>query len=123
MAASGRLFNHKDGVPDLVLLSELSEPAICQTLQQRYQKDLIYTAIGDVLLSVNPFKNIKGLYGDEAIAAYIHKSPIENPPHVYTIAESAYRAMSSENENQCVLITGESGAGKTEASKQVSHDG
>lgn len=114
-----RLFNPRDGVPDLVLMSEMSENAILQTLQQRYQKDLIYTSIGEVLLSINPFKMIKNLYSEQTMAAYVHRSPIENPPHVFTIAESAYRSMSSENENQCILITGESGAGKTEASKQV----
>ncbi|KAH8607142.1 Myosin head (motor domain) Unconventional myosin tail actin and lipid binding WW domain [Trypanosoma vivax] len=118
------------GVEDLVLLPQLSEKAIMENLKLRHSKDLIYTNIGPVLLSVNPFKNIPNLYSDERVAFFRSGGKSNGRgdsgngnnlggPHIFALAEDTYRTMVSDGENQCVIISGESGAGKTEASKQI----
>lgn len=71
-----------------------------------------------MLISVNPYKLLP-IYSDGIIGDYIGKSRIELPPHIYGIAEAAYRAMKGERDNQCIIISGESGAGKTEAAKKI----
>ncbi|KAH9577346.1 Myosin head [Trypanosoma melophagium] len=115
------------GLEDLVLLTQLSDKAIVENLKVRHSKDIIYTCIGPVLLSVNPFKKISNLYGEERIAFFRSGgksvsgvvSGNHGGPHIFGLAEETYRTMVSEEENQCVIISGESGAGKTEASKQI----
>nr|CCC90215.1 putative myosin IB heavy chain [Trypanosoma congolense IL3000] len=112
------------GVEDLVLLPQLSDKAIMENLKLRHSKDLIYTSIGPVLLSVNPFKNIPHLYSEERVAFFRSGGKSDNSgsqggPHIFALAEDAYRTMVSDCENQCVIISGESGAGKTEASKHI----
>lgn len=74
------------------------------------------TYIGHVLISVNPFRLLP-IYTDEVLYSYRGKNRLEMPPHVYAIAEGAYKKMTGYGENQCVIISGESGAGKTEAAK------
>ncbi|KAI9316719.1 P-loop containing nucleoside triphosphate hydrolase protein [Dichotomocladium elegans] len=76
------------------------------------------TYIGHVLISVNPFQDL-GIYTEAVLSTYRGKNLLEMPPHVFAIAESAYHHMSSYKENQCVIISGESGAGKTEAAKRI----
>lgn len=76
------------------------------------------TYIGNVLISVNPFRDL-GIYTDEVLHSYRGKNRLEMPPHVYAIAEGAYYNMLAYKENQCVIISGESGAGKTEAAKRI----
>jgi myosin I len=68
---------------------------------------------------MNPYKWVNGLYSTEVIFEYEGRSRIEMPPHVYGVAEDAYRSMMTEKDNQCIIISGESGAGKTEAAKKV----
>eukprot|EP01120_Amphizonella_sp_Union-15-10_P012713 TRINITY_DN5718_c0_g1_i1.p1 TRINITY_DN5718_c0_g1~~TRINITY_DN5718_c0_g1_i1.p1 ORF type:complete len:1049 (-),score=243.18 TRINITY_DN5718_c0_g1_i1:114-3260(-) len=109
----------KDAVDDLVLISEISEAAIVENLKKRYDQDLIYTNIGPVLVSVNPFRWIKGLCDDEQVEEYRGRFRHELRPNVFALAEEAYRNMKNELESQCVIITGESGAGKTEAAKLI----
>ena len=109
----------KGQVDDLVLLDDLSESAIVANLQNTSKADIIYTWIGPVLVSVNPFKQISGLYTPELIRKYRGRYSWELAPHVYAVAEDTYRALMSSHKNQCILITGESGAGKTEAAKKV----
>ena len=84
----------------------------------RLQTEEIYTNIGHVLIACNPYKWLP-IYSDEYIKKYIHQQRVDVVPHIFATAEAAYRAMITEEENQCVIISGESGAGKTEASKQI----
>eukprot|EP00301_Raphidiophrys_heterophryoidea_P007483 c12893_g1_i2.p1 GENE.c12893_g1_i2~~c12893_g1_i2.p1 ORF type:complete len:1245 (-),score=362.38 c12893_g1_i2:189-3923(-) len=109
---------HKFGVDDLVMMTQLTEEELIQNLKNRYLNDHIYTYIGPVLVSVNPFRALP-IYTDKFIETYCGKYPYELPPHVYALAEDTYRTMLSEETSQCIIISGESGAGKTEASKLI----
>ncbi|CCG23891.1 Myo5 Class I myosin [Candida orthopsilosis Co 90-125] len=106
------------GVSDLTLLSKITDEAINDNLHKRFMNDTIYTYIGHVLISVNPFRDL-GIYTMETLNKYKGRNRLEVPPHVFAIAESMYYHLKSYGENQCVIISGESGAGKTEAAKQI----
>ncbi|KAL9229958.1 hypothetical protein vseg_005366 [Gypsophila vaccaria] len=103
-----------DGVDDLMQLSYLSEPTVLYNLEYRYDRDMIYTKAGPVLVAINPFKKVP-LYGEEFIEAYKRKSV--DSPHVYAVADTAIREMTRDEVNQSIIISGESGAGKTETAK------
>lgn len=103
-----------DGVDDLMQLSYLSEPSVLYNLQYRYNRDKIYTKAGPVLVAINPFKKVP-LYGEDYIEAYRRKRI--DSPHVYAIADTAIREMVRDEVNQSIIISGESGAGKTETAK------
>lgn len=106
------------GVEDMTLLQQLTNQAIDANLQKRHMEGEMYTYIGPVLISVNPFRNLN-IYTKEILFSYREKTMIEVPPHVFAVAESALHRMKSYSENQCVIISGESGAGKTEAAKKI----
>ncbi|XP_059364197.1 unconventional myosin-Ie-like [Carassius carassius] len=106
------------GVDDMVLLSKISEDAITDNLKKRYMDDFIFTYIGAVLISVNPFKQLP-YFTDREIELYQGAAQYENPPHIYALADNMYRNMMIDSENQCVIISGESGAGKTVAAKYI----
>uniref|UniRef100_A0A8C0FL43 Myosin IH n=1 Tax=Bubo bubo TaxID=30461 RepID=A0A8C0FL43_BUBBB len=107
------------GVQDFVLLdSHTSETAFLNNLRKRYQENLIYTYIGTLLVSVNPYKELD-IYTVTQMQLYRGVNFFELPPHLYAIADNAYRVMCSEYNNHFILISGESGAGKTEASKKI----
>jgi len=127
-----------DGNPicpdDLISLSHLHEPAVVECLQHRYEDNRIYTATGPVLLVLNPFQNIRGLYEESTMEQYWEKSERQSkeilPPHVYAIADEAFRSMMRSLEqslggtgetscDQSILVSGESGAGKTVTTKFV----
>ncbi|XP_061383867.1 unconventional myosin IC isoform X2 [Danaus plexippus] len=107
------------GVQDFVLLEDFrSEAAFIDNLKKRFHENIIYTYIGNVLISVNPYKNLP-IYTEEKQRLYYKKAFFEAPPHVFAIADNAYRSLVYEHREQCILISGESGSGKTEASKKV----
>ncbi|XP_030213911.1 myosin IEb [Gadus morhua] len=106
------------GVDDMVLLSKINEDAITDNLKKRYMDDYIFTYIGSVLISVNPFKQLP-YFTDREVELYQGAAQYENPPHIYALADNMYRNMMIDTENQCVIISGESGAGKTVAAKYI----
>lgn len=107
------------GVQDFVLLENYqSEKAFIDNLEKRFKENLIYTYIGNVLVSVNPYKELP-IYTNEHIREYYNKHFFEASPHIFAIADTAYRSLTEENREQCILISGESGSGKTEASKKI----
>uniref|UniRef100_G3T9C1 Myosin IH n=1 Tax=Loxodonta africana TaxID=9785 RepID=G3T9C1_LOXAF len=109
----------KVGVQDFVLLDAYtSESAFVDNLRKRFSKNLIYTYIGTLLVSVNPYQEL-GIYTLNQMELYQGVNFFELPPHIYAIADNAYRVMCSELNNHFILISGESGAGKTEASKKI----
>ncbi|KAL8198899.1 UNVERIFIED_CONTAM: Unconventional myosin-Ic [Gekko kuhli] len=107
------------GVQDFVLLENFtSEAAFIENLRKRFKENLIYTYIGSVLVSVNPYKDLE-IYSKQHMDRYRGVSFYEVSPHLYAIADNAYRALRTERKDQCILISGESGAGKTEATKKI----
>ncbi|XP_067412058.1 unconventional myosin-Ie isoform X3 [Emydura macquarii macquarii] len=106
------------GVDDMVLLSKITEDSIVENLKKRYMDYYIFTYIGSVLISVNPFKQMP-YFGEKEIEMYQGAAQYENPPHIYALADNMYRNMIIDRENQCVIISGESGAGKTVAAKYI----
>ncbi|OMJ19992.1 Myosin type-2 heavy chain 1 [Smittium culicis] len=99
-------------------LGYLNEASVIHNLKQRYLSGLIYTYSGPFLVAVNPYYNLP-IYGPEIVSAYKSKRRDELPPHIYSIADASYQALLHSRENQSILITGESGAGKTENTKKV----
>uniref|UniRef100_A0A8C9UH24 Myosin X n=1 Tax=Serinus canaria TaxID=9135 RepID=A0A8C9UH24_SERCA len=106
-----------DGVEDMSMLGDLHEAAILLNLHQRYQQGNIYTNIGSILASVNPYRAIPGLYGEDAMELYRQHRLGELPPHIFATANECYCCLWKRHDSQCVLISGESGAGKTESTK------
>ena len=104
-----RYYEKKEvGVSDLTLLSKITDEAINENLHKRFMNDTIYTYIGHVLISVNPFRDL-GIYTLENLNKYKGRNRLEVPPHVFAIAESMYYNLKSYGENQCVIISGNQG--------------
>ncbi|KAJ8378258.1 hypothetical protein AAFF_G00244620 [Aldrovandia affinis] len=107
------------GIQDFVLLDpHTSETAFLDNLRKRFSEDLIYTYIGTLLVSVNPYKEIN-IFTKDLMEIYMGVNFFELPPHIYALADNAYHTMLQEMNNHFILISGESGAGKTEASKKI----
>ncbi|QLL33459.1 hypothetical protein HG536_0E03700 [Torulaspora globosa] len=107
-----------DKVDDMSELTHLNEASVLYNLENRYREDMIYTYSGLFLVAINPYCNLK-LYSQEYINLY-HGSPREdNKPHIFAIAEEAYQRLLSDKRDQSILVTGESGAGKTENTKKI----
>nr|DBA32865.1 TPA: hypothetical protein GDO54_000620 [Pyxicephalus adspersus] len=106
------------GVGDMILLDALSEDSLLQNLKERFKNDEIYTYIGNVVISVKPYKQLS-IYTPEKIEEYRNSVLYQLKPHIYAVADEAYKSLRDRDRDQCILITGESGAGKTEASKLV----
>ncbi|EDQ99797.1 myosin II heavy chain [Laccaria bicolor S238N-H82] len=107
-----------DRVEDIADLTFLNEASVVHNLRLRYGSGAIYTYSGLFLVAINPYQNLP-LYSDSIIQQYRNKRRDENPPHIFAVAERAWINMGEERENQSILITGESGAGKTESTKKV----
>uniref|UniRef100_A0A915PU59 Uncharacterized protein n=1 Tax=Setaria digitata TaxID=48799 RepID=A0A915PU59_9BILA len=106
------------GVEDMISLGDLHEAALLRNLFVRYNNKLIYTYVGSVLIAINPNTNLP-IYSIEQIRLYRNRRIGELPPHIFAIANTAYCNMKSNNRNQCILISGESGSGKTESAKLI----
>uniref|UniRef100_A0A8D3CRS5 Myosin IHb n=1 Tax=Scophthalmus maximus TaxID=52904 RepID=A0A8D3CRS5_SCOMX len=107
------------GIQDFVLLDAYtSETAFLDNLKKRFHENLIYTYIGTLLVSVNPYKELDN-YSKKQMDTYMGVNFFELPPHIYALADNVFRTMLSEFNNHFILISGESGAGKTEASKKI----
>ncbi|KAJ1441803.1 P-loop containing nucleoside triphosphate hydrolase protein, partial [Ochromonadaceae sp. CCMP2298] len=102
---------------DLVFLHDVNQATILHCIRDRFKAKKIYTSVGAVLMSVNPFETIKGIYGEAVVARYAD-ADAKLPAHVYEVPARAYDNMCRLGGNQSILISGESGAGKTEATKQ-----
>ncbi|KAM4791879.1 myosin-6 isoform 2-T2 [Cyanocitta cristata] len=107
-----------DKIEDMAMLTFLHEPAVLYNLKERYASWLIYTYSGLFCVTVNPYKWLP-VYNAEVVAAYRGKKRSEAPPHIFSISDNAYQNMLTDRENQSILITGESGAGKTVNTKRV----
>uniref|UniRef100_A0A8D8XW23 Unconventional myosin-Ib n=2 Tax=Cacopsylla melanoneura TaxID=428564 RepID=A0A8D8XW23_9HEMI len=106
------------GAWDCVLLDPLSEESFISNLALRYKRDHIYTYIGNVLVSVNPYRPLN-IYSAELARAYRTRGPFQLPPHIFAVAGSAYRWLRDRSEDQCIIVSGESGSGKTHAAAMV----
>ncbi|KAF7197893.1 Myosin type-2 heavy chain 1 [Pseudocercospora fuligena] len=107
-----------DKADDMAELTHLNEPSVVHNLQQRYQADLIYTYSGLFLVTVNPYTPLP-IYGRDYVNMYKGRSREDTRPHIFAMADEAFRNLLDEGTNQSILVTGESGAGKTENTKKV----
>ncbi|KAM8998981.1 myosin-2 isoform X1 [Sarcophilus harrisii] len=107
-----------DKIEDMAMMTHLHEPAVLYNLKERYAAWMIYTYSGLFCVTVNPYKWLP-VYNPEVVAAYRGKKRQEAPPHIFSISDNAYQFMLTDRENQSILITGESGAGKTVNTKRV----
>ncbi|KAL3856081.1 hypothetical protein ACJMK2_015277 [Sinanodonta woodiana] len=117
----GQLKSHRksrkeplQSVDDLAMLEVLDEEAIVSQLHSRYDQGTIYTYIGDILLAVNPFTTLP-IYGEQQAKMYMNAANQDNPPHIFAVADQSYQMMMHNKKHQCIVISGESGAGKTES--------
>uniref|UniRef100_A0A8C1IVN4 Unconventional myosin-Ib n=1 Tax=Cyprinus carpio TaxID=7962 RepID=A0A8C1IVN4_CYPCA len=118
MEVKTSLLDNMIGVGDMVLIEPLSEDTFIENLRKRFEHNEIYTYIGSVVISMNPYKSLP-IYTAEKVEEYRNRNFYELSPHIYALADEAYRSLRDQDKDQCILITGESGAGKTEASKFV----
>lgn len=105
------------GVDDMTKLAYLHEPGVLQNLRSRYDMNEIYTYVGNILIAVNPFTRLPHLYNSHMMAQYKGASFGELSPHPFAVADASYRLMMNEGISQSILVSGESGAGKTESTK------
>eukprot|EP00117_Sycon_ciliatum_P037453 scpid4622/ scgid28017/ Unconventional myosin-XV; Unconventional myosin-15 len=110
--------NDPNGVEDMIQLSELHEGALLENICRRYQREKIYTYTGSILVAVNPYKMFD-MYGMDYVRKYEGQLIGKLPSHIFAIGSGAFAAMMKTKEDQCVVISGESGAGKTESTKLI----
>ncbi|OQV23320.1 Myosin-VIIa [Hypsibius exemplaris] len=108
----------EEGVEDMISLGDLHEAGILRNLLIRYKRNLIYTYTGSILVAVNPYQ-ILPIYTAEQIQAYRGRRIGDLPPHIFAIGDNANNEMLRHKQDQCIIISGESGAGKTESTKLI----
>lgn len=106
--------------PDLCQLPDLTEQTLLENLKARFEKGHIYTYVGSILIAVNPFK-FYPIYNPKYVQLYQNRRLGDLPPHIFAIADAAYQAMLKKRCNQCIVISGESGSGKTESTNLLLH--
>ncbi|XP_076657255.1 unconventional myosin ID [Halictus rubicundus] len=106
------------GIGDLVLLDEITLEKVVDNLRIRFNGGKIYTYIGEVCVSINPYRSIN-IYNNDYINKYKDRELFENPPHIFAIADAVHKEMKQQRRDTCIVISGESGSGKTEASKII----
>ncbi|XP_059628497.1 myosin-11 [Cornus florida] len=107
------------GVDDMTKLSYLHEPGVLQNLKTRYELNEIYTYTGNILIAINPFQRLPHIYDAHMMQQYKGAPFGELSPHVFAVADVAFRAMVNEGKSNSILVSGESGAGKTETTKML----
>jgi myosin heavy subunit len=110
-------------IENLIELHSLTESSVLHLLRSRFHQEKIYTFVSNILISVNPFQSLP-IYGTETIQLYHQQNQSENmhstlPPHIYALSERAYQTLFTSNTSQSIIISGESGAGKTESIKHI----
>uniref|UniRef100_A0A803YBX0 Myosin IB n=1 Tax=Meleagris gallopavo TaxID=9103 RepID=A0A803YBX0_MELGA len=118
MEVKTSLLDDMIGVGDMVLLEPLNEDSFINNLKKRFDHNEVYTYIGSVVISINPYRPLP-IYTPEKVEEYRNRNFYELSPHIFALSDEAYRSLRDQDKDQCILITGESGAGKTEASKLV----
>ncbi|WVZ99417.1 hypothetical protein U9M48_044721 [Paspalum notatum var. saurae] len=108
-----------DGIDDMTRLSYLHEPGVLNNLSVRYAKNIIYTYTGNILIAINPFQRLPHLSEPHTMEKYKGANFGELDPHVFAIADVSYRQMMNEGKSNSILVSGESGAGKTETTKML----
>lgn len=113
------MMNHEEiGRGDFVLLDEISTDSFIHNLRIRFNGGKFYTYIGEVCVSVNPYRTLN-IYGPDYVSQYKGREIFERPPHIFAIGDAAYKTMKRNGKDTCIVISGESGSGKTEASKII----
>ncbi|XP_069013900.1 unconventional myosin-IXb isoform X2 [Embiotoca jacksoni] len=119
--ANGGVETSKKDYDDLCGLSAVTEETVLQALRQRFSKRKIYTYAGSILIAINPNKFLPVYYNPKYVKMYENQPLGKLSPHIFAIADVAYRAMLNRQANQCIVISGESGSGKTESSSYLIH--
>lgn len=110
-------------VEDILQMSDLSEASLLENLRRRYEHEMIYTYVGPILIAINPYKPLDAAYSERNMTEYFGKAMGALPPHVFALADQAYMHLiqggAVDPANQSIIISGESGAGKTETTKII----
>ena len=115
---ASNLLDDQEHFIDLTQVAVVDAESCISVLSKRYEKDAVYTHCGPLLVAVNPYKRMPDLYSEERLDEYAQLVPADAPaPHAYEMAARAYTKMMAQGVDQAIVITGESGAGKTETAK------
>lgn len=119
--ASAQLQGNREDYDDLCSLQAVTEESILEALRQRFYKHKIYTYISNILVAINPNKFLPLYYNPKYVKMYENQPLGKLSPHIFAIADVAFRALLNRQVNQCIVISGESGSGKTESSSYLIH--